>query len=182
MARPGAVKGVIMSSATKQKIDEFRASLPVGDEHVEPTREMLRVASFACNGAPDKTQALADAVGEVALFLAMAHRGEAHRIDRQVDAAIQDHIAACTGKTQHTTTTTTTDKTTSDGGGVAAALAGALKKYPLVVFFGLLGVFATLVLVICLAIVYHGDTKPVLESIPGLDSPYTSARADSKGG
>lgn len=49
------------ASPTKQKLDEFRASLPPGDEHTEPTREMLRVTSYACNGAPDKQQALADA-------------------------------------------------------------------------------------------------------------------------
>lgn len=49
------------ASPTKQKLDEFRVSLPPGDEHTEPTREMLRVTSYACNGAPDKQQALADA-------------------------------------------------------------------------------------------------------------------------
>lgn len=85
-------------SATKQKLDEFRASLPVGDEHTEPTREMLRVTSFACNGAPDKVQAIADAVGSIALFLATVHKGESKRISDIVDAALDDHVKACSLK------------------------------------------------------------------------------------
>lgn len=39
------------ASPTKHKLDEFRVSLPPGDEHTEPTWEMLRITSYACNGA-----------------------------------------------------------------------------------------------------------------------------------
>jgi len=157
-----------MASATKQKLDEFRASLPIGDEHTEPTREMLRVASYACNGAPDKPQAIADAVGEVALFLAMAHRGEAHRIDEKVDAAVNEHAIKCAGKTQHTTVTTTTDKTSSDNNIKGYVIAALVKNAALVIVGGF-----TSVVIIVLAIVYHGDIKPALESVPGLDSPVS---------
>ena len=83
------------ASPTKQKLDEFRMSLPPGDEHTEPTREMLRVTSYACNGAPDKQQALADAVGGIALFLATVHKGEHDRIMAAVKSAIDAHAIQC---------------------------------------------------------------------------------------
>lgn len=83
------------ASPTKQKLDEFRVSLPPGDEHTEPTREMLRVTSYACNGAPDKHQALADAVGGIALFLATVHKGEHDRIMAAVKSAIDAHAIQC---------------------------------------------------------------------------------------
>ena len=83
------------ASPTKQKLDEFRVSLPPGDEQTEPTREMLRVTSYACNGAPDKQQALADAVGGIALFLATVHRGEHDRIMAAVKSAIDAHAIQC---------------------------------------------------------------------------------------
>ena len=83
------------ASPTKQKLDELRASLPPGDEHTEPTREMLRVTSYACNSAPDKQQALADAVGGIALFLATVHRGEHDRIMAVVKSAIDAHAIQC---------------------------------------------------------------------------------------
>ena len=83
------------SSPTKQKLDEFRVSLPPGDEHTEPTREMLRVTSYACNGATDKQQALADAVGGIALFLATVHKGEHDRIMSAVKSAIDAHAIQC---------------------------------------------------------------------------------------
>ena len=100
------------ASPTKQKLDEFRASLPPGDEHTEPTREMLRVSSYACNGAPDKQQALADAVGGIALFLATVHKGEGERILAVVNSAIDAHVVAC--RKNMTTTVTRTEQ--SSGG------------------------------------------------------------------
>ena len=42
------------ASPTKQKLDEFRVSLPPGDEHTEPTREMLRVTPFTAQAAPSR--------------------------------------------------------------------------------------------------------------------------------
>ena len=86
-------------SQTKQRLDALIRSYPVGEEHTEPTRAMLEDASCACNGAPDKIQAVSDAVGSIAYFLAMVHRGEPERIanavSKAVEAGIKEHVAAC---------------------------------------------------------------------------------------
>lgn len=85
-------------SITKQKLDALILTYPAGDEHTEPTRAMLSAASFACNGAPDKVQAVSDAVGSVAYFLAMVHRGEPERIKEIVSEEIGEHTLACKGQ------------------------------------------------------------------------------------
>lgn len=82
-------------SPTKQKLDALIETYPVGDEHTEPTRAMLAQTSYACNGAPDKIQAVSDAVGSIAYFLAMVHRGESVRIAAAVQDGLRSHIKEC---------------------------------------------------------------------------------------
>jgi hypothetical protein len=82
-------------SPTKQNLDSLLEQYPAGDEHTAPARAMLVQASIACNGAPDKIQALSDALGGIALFLAMVHRGEPKRIAAAVTAGLRDHIDEC---------------------------------------------------------------------------------------
>ena len=82
-------------SPTKKKIDAFLAKLPFDDEHCEPTRAMLGVTAVACNGAPDKIQAVCDAVGEIGYFLALVHRSEPERISAAVVNGLRAHIEEC---------------------------------------------------------------------------------------
>lgn len=82
-------------SVTKQKLDDLLDTFPAGNEHTEPTRAMLAQTSYACNGAEDKPQALSDALGAVAYFLAMVHRSEPDRIAAAVATGIRTHKDGC---------------------------------------------------------------------------------------
>lgn len=180
---PGAAKEKVLE-VQKILLSDKYSGLSDFDNH----RTLLRAAARSTNGHANDIAQLSETVGLFAATYVEDRTREHRRIVEAVQdivvPAIADHAFRCAGKTQHTTTTTTTDKTTSDGVSLNSVMVGALKKYPLVVFFGLLGGFLTFALVICLAIVYHGETKAALEAVPGLDSPYTStiAPADHKPG
>jgi hypothetical protein len=67
------------------------ATLPADDERLDPLRDMLHASHYAANGAPDKTDAIAAAVGSVALFLAREKLHEGKRLEE----AMQVHATAC---------------------------------------------------------------------------------------
>ena len=58
-----------MSKQLKQKLEDLRASISVGDDSLEPVRDMLGSAATAVNGAPDKLQAVSETVGYMGIVL-----------------------------------------------------------------------------------------------------------------
>lgn len=58
-----------MSEQLKQKLEDLRDSIPVGDDSLESVRDMLGSATVAVNGAPDKLQAVSETVGHMGIVL-----------------------------------------------------------------------------------------------------------------
>ena len=56
-------------SQLKQKLEDLKESIPVGDDSLEAVRDMLGSAAFSVNGAPDKLQAVSETVGHLGYVL-----------------------------------------------------------------------------------------------------------------
>jgi hypothetical protein len=84
-----------MPSKVHSKLDALHNSLDPADETKEPLRDMLLSAREACNGAPDKLQAISETIGHVALILARSEMHKADYIDAAATKAVQAHTSSC---------------------------------------------------------------------------------------
>lgn len=72
-------------------IDSVASDKRLSENHREAALDMLSSAEVAMNGTPDKINAIADAVGHMAIYLA---RRDKHYAE-EIAEGITKHIAAC---------------------------------------------------------------------------------------